>query len=69
MRKIVAGLFISLDGVVEAPETWTTPYFNEEVGQTVGSLIASGDTLLLGRVTYEALPRPSAVNPAEWPIP
>jgi dihydrofolate reductase len=53
VRKIVAGLYMSLDGVVEAPETWTGPYFNEEVGQTVGSLIAGGDTLLLGRVTYE----------------
>lgn len=53
MRKIVAGLFISLDGVVEAPETWTGPYFNDEVGQAVGSLIAAGDTLLLGRVTYQ----------------
>lgn len=53
MRKISAGLFISLDGVVEAPETWTGPYFNDEVGQTVGSLIAGGDTLLLGRITYE----------------
>ena len=28
MRKIIAGLFISLDGVVEAPEKWTGPYFN-----------------------------------------
>jgi|SRR5947209_1114450 len=53
MRKIVAGLYMSLDGVVEAPETWTGPYFNEEVGQAVGSLIRGGDTLLLGRVTYE----------------
>lgn len=25
MRKIIAGLFISLDGVVEAPETWHFP--------------------------------------------
>jgi dihydrofolate reductase len=53
MRKIVAGLFVSLDGVVEAPETWTGPYFSEEVGQVIGSLIGAGDTLLLGRVTYE----------------
>lgn len=53
MRKIVAGLFMSLDGVVEAPDTWTGPYFNDEVGQTVGSLISGGDTLLLGRVTYQ----------------
>ena len=53
MRKIVAGLFVSADGVVESPETWTGPYFNEEVGQCVGSLIGAGDTLLLGRVTYQ----------------
>ncbi len=53
MRKIVAGLFISVDGVVEAPEQWTGPYFSEDVGQLVGSLIAGGDTLLLGRATYE----------------
>ena len=28
MRKIVAGLFMSLDGVVEAPEQWNAPYFH-----------------------------------------
>jgi dihydrofolate reductase len=38
---------------VDAPETWTGPYFNDEVQQAVGSLIAGGDTLLLGRVTYQ----------------
>jgi dihydrofolate reductase len=53
MRKIAAGLFISLDGVVESPDKWTGPYFSDDVGQTVGSLMAAGDTLLLGRVTYE----------------
>jgi dihydrofolate reductase len=53
VRKIVAGLFVSLDGVVEAPEAWTSQYFTPEIGQHVGSLIAAGDTLLLGRVTFE----------------
>jgi dihydrofolate reductase len=53
MRKIVAGLFISLDGVVEAPETWHFPYFNDEMGQIVGDQIAASDTMLLGRRTYE----------------
>lgn len=53
MRKIVAGLYVSVDGVVEAPDTWTGPYFSPEIGQAVGSLIAAGDTLLLGRVTYQ----------------
>ena len=53
MRKIIAGLFVSLDGVVEAPETWTGPYFNDQVGQAVGSLMSANDAMLLGRVTYE----------------
>jgi dihydrofolate reductase len=53
MRKIVAGLFISLDGVVEAPETWHFPYFNDEMGEAVTSQMGESDTMLLGRVTYE----------------
>ena len=53
MRTIVAGLYVSLDGVVESPDKWIGPSFNEEIGQTVGSLMAAMDTLLLGRVTYE----------------
>lgn len=65
MRKIVASEYISLDGIVESGWTGRTPalsptdeltsaYFNSpEVGQEVGALSAEGDTLLLGRVTYE----------------
>ncbi len=53
MRKIAAGLFISLDGVVESPEKWTGPYFNDQVGQAVGAMMASNDAMLLGRATYE----------------
>ena len=53
MRKIVAGLFMSLDGVVDAPETWTGPYFNNEIGQEIGAVMAGGDTMLLGRKTYQ----------------
>ena len=53
MRQIAAGLFVSLDGVVEAPEKWTGPYFNDQVGQAVGALMAQNDALLLGRVTYQ----------------
>ncbi len=36
MRKIVAGLFMLLDGVVEAPDKWTLAYFNDGVGQVIG---------------------------------
>jgi dihydrofolate reductase len=53
MRKIVAGLFISLDGVVEAPDTWHFPYLDDEMMQEVGSQMADADTMLLGRVTYQ----------------
>ncbi len=53
MRKIVAGLFLSLDGVYEAPGEWHFPYFNDEMGEAVDSQIAAADTMLLGRVTYQ----------------
>jgi hypothetical protein len=32
MGSIKAGLFIALDGVVEAPQTWHFEYFNDEMG-------------------------------------
>ena len=54
MRKIVAGLFISLDGVTEAPDQWHFPYFDDEMGHAVSANMERSDALLLGRVTYEA---------------
>ena len=53
MRKIVAGLFISLDGVYEAPDQWHFPYFDDAMGQAVGEQMQAADAMLLGRVTYE----------------
>jgi dihydrofolate reductase len=53
VRKIVAGLFISLDGVYEAPHEWHFPYFNDEMGEAVQAQIDASDTMLLGRVTYQ----------------
>ena len=53
MRKIVAGLFISLDGVYEAPDQWHFPYWSDEMGQVVQSQIDESDAMLLGRVTYQ----------------
>jgi len=60
MRKIVAGQFITLDGVVEVPEEWMGPYFTPELGQTIGSLMGAQDAMLLGRVTYDEFA-------AHWP--
>ena len=53
MRKVTAGLFVSLDGVVESPEKWQLPYFNDEMGEAVGAAMAATDAMLLGRVTYQ----------------
>jgi dihydrofolate reductase len=53
MRKVIASLFVSLDGVMEKPETWHFPYFNEEMGATIGQAMSSADAFLLGRRTYE----------------
>jgi len=53
MRKIVAGLFISLDGVVGAPEEWAFTYLNDEVSTWITAGIAQADAVLLGRRTYQ----------------
>jgi dihydrofolate reductase len=54
MRKIIAGLFISLDGVVEDPHLWHFPYFNDEMGAAVTATLGKADTVLFGRKTYES---------------
>jgi dihydrofolate reductase len=53
MRKIIATLFVSLDGVAEAPDTWHFPYFNDEMGNAIGVAMANSDAMLLGRVQYQ----------------
>lgn len=62
MRKIIVTEFITLDGVIEAPggnETphphggWQTRYRSAEAGQYKIDELASVDTLLLGKTTYE----------------
>jgi dihydrofolate reductase len=53
MRKIFAGLFMSLDGVVESPDKWQLPYFNDEMGAAIQSQMDESDAMLLGRRTYQ----------------
>jgi dihydrofolate reductase len=52
MRKIVTGLFMSLDGVVEAPFTWASAYFSDEMFEWIGAGLPQADAILLGRRTY-----------------
>lgn len=74
MRKVVGGLFISIDGVVQAPGGpeedpsggfahggWATSYFDDTLFGFLSEVFDAGDyDLLLGRRTYE-------IFAAHWP--
>jgi dihydrofolate reductase len=53
MRKIVSYLFISLDGVTQAPNEWQFDHFDEDMGAIMGPSLENVDTILLGRTTYQ----------------
>ena len=66
MRKIIGGVFVSLDGVIQAPGGpsedytggfdqggWLFRYGDEGIFPTVGELFAGEYDLLLGRRTYD----------------
>jgi dihydrofolate reductase len=53
MGYLKSGLFISLDGVIESPEAWHFPYFNDQMGAVVGELMSGSDATVLGRQTYD----------------
>ena len=53
MRRIIAGMFITLDGVIEAPEKWNPPYYDDELNQAVMPRLADAGAHLYGRRSYE----------------
>jgi dihydrofolate reductase len=53
MRTLTAGLFCSVDGVVESPNLWQFDSFDDELGQELGAMMARVDAVLLGRVGYQ----------------
>ncbi|HEY3001540.1 MAG TPA: dihydrofolate reductase family protein [Kribbellaceae bacterium] len=66
MRKVVANISLSLDGVMQAPGRpdedtrggfphggWAAPYADEVQGREMGKGMASTGAILLGRRTYE----------------
>jgi len=74
MRNIVAGAFVSLDGVMQAPGGppedptggfryggWTVSYWDEPMGRFMDECFSRPFSLLLGRKTYE-------IFAAHWPF-
>ena len=73
MRKIRGSVFVSLDGVMQAPGGptedptggfahggWLPQFFDEDVGQAIGAFFGTEYDLLLGRRTYD-------IFAAYWP--
>jgi dihydrofolate reductase len=53
MGKLVSNFFVSLDGVVESPDQWHFPYFDDQMGEVVGKGMESSAAFLMGRVLYD----------------
>jgi dihydrofolate reductase len=53
VAKIVSSFFISVDGVVESPDQWHFPYWNDEMGAVVEAGMQSAAAMLMGRKLYD----------------
>jgi dihydrofolate reductase len=65
MRKVVAYELVSLDGVAEDPDAFITDW-DPAMDENLGRVIASQDSVLLGRRTYDewaAFWPPSTIEP------
>ncbi len=64
MGKIVSNFFTSLDGVVESPDKWHFPYFDDAMGAIIGEGMSTSTAFLMGRKLYEEW---SSFWPAQGP--
>jgi dihydrofolate reductase len=53
MQEIIESTLISLDGVIQDPHLWATPYFDSEAESYALELLSMADAMLMGRRTYE----------------
>lgn len=80
MRKLVAGTFVTLDGVMQAPGGpdedreggfkhggWLVPFFDEKFSQIMTEWTRQASAFLLGRKTYDmfAASWPKSTDPAD----
>ena len=59
MRKLIVTEFMTLDGSIDEP-MWSFPYWGDDIAAFKGEESENGDTILLGRKTYEGFA-------AAWP--
>ncbi len=81
MRQLVAVEFLSLDGVMQAPGSpeedpsggfrhggWGAQFFDPVIAEDAASGMASTDSYLFGRITYEGMARYWPNTPPEDPM-
>lgn len=62
MGTLSAYCYVSLDGVMGSPETWTTPFFCDGLVAELTEQLTGAEAMILGRQTYEEF---SAFWPAQ----
>lgn len=72
MRKIITSVNITLDGFMSGPHReldWHFRYWTEEMTEITGKELSKADTILLGRITYEAMAAywPKAASDLSFP--
>jgi dihydrofolate reductase len=80
MRKLVVGMFVTMDGVMQAPGGpnedrdggfqhggWLVPYLDEKFGESMAEWTKRADAFLFGRKTYEMFADswPNSTDPEE----
>lgn len=60
MGRLINSSYLTLDGVVQHPETFTFDYRSDDASKYQDDLLQSADALLMGRQTYE-------IFAAAWP--
>lgn len=72
MRKLILSMNITLDGFIAGPHCeldWHFSYWNNEMSRHASTQLSLADTILLGRVTYNAMAKywPSVAMDATFP--
>ncbi|TXJ23155.1 MAG: dihydrofolate reductase [Chitinophagaceae bacterium] len=72
MRKLILSMNITLDGFIAGPHCeldWHFSYWNNEMSRYASEQLALTDTILLGRVTYNAMAKywPSVAMDRSFP--
>jgi dihydrofolate reductase len=58
MRKLIVSINVTLNGFMAGPNgnlDWHMPYWNEQMSRVTSAQLSNADTILLGRVTYNAM--------------